>query len=122
MMEEGWSARRVARQLGHSDCVVRRCLDKWIREMSFTRRPGSGRPRQTSRREDRYMPRTKKLDCREWNQVGFSDKSRFNLSRDDNRVCVCRPRGERFHPTFALQRHTLGGRCLQYTVTPSIDP
>ncbi|GFW37094.1 transposable element Tcb2 transposase [Trichonephila clavipes] len=25
MMEAGWSARRVARQLGHSDCVVRRC-------------------------------------------------------------------------------------------------
>ncbi|GFT03425.1 uncharacterized protein TNCV_2985871 [Trichonephila clavipes] len=25
MMETGWSARRVARQLGRSDCVVRRC-------------------------------------------------------------------------------------------------
>ncbi|GFW66396.1 transposable element Tcb2 transposase [Trichonephila clavipes] len=44
MMESGWSARRVARELGHSDCVVRRCWDQWIREMSFTRRPGSGRP------------------------------------------------------------------------------
>ncbi|GFV70336.1 transposable element Tcb2 transposase [Trichonephila clavipes] len=41
-------ARRVARQLGCSDCVVRRCWDKWIREMSFTRRQGSGRPRQIS--------------------------------------------------------------------------
>ncbi|GFW35087.1 uncharacterized protein TNCV_5066531 [Trichonephila clavipes] len=50
MMEAGWSARRVARQLGHSDCVVRRCWDQWIREMSFTRRLGSGSPRQTSRR------------------------------------------------------------------------
>ncbi|GFX84450.1 uncharacterized protein TNCV_1602431 [Trichonephila clavipes] len=54
-MEAGWSARRVARQLGRSDCVVRKCWDKWIREMSFTRRPGSERPRQTSRREDRYI-------------------------------------------------------------------
>ncbi|GFX24135.1 HTH_Tnp_Tc3_2 domain-containing protein [Trichonephila clavipes] len=27
MMEAGWSARRVARQLDHSDCVVRR----WIK-------------------------------------------------------------------------------------------
>ncbi|GFU87665.1 transposable element Tcb2 transposase [Trichonephila clavipes] len=26
-----------------------------MREMSFTRRPGSGRPRQTSRREDRHI-------------------------------------------------------------------
>ncbi|GFU80304.1 transposable element Tcb2 transposase [Trichonephila clavipes] len=42
MMEAGWPARRVARQLGHSDCVVRRCCDQWIREMSFTRRPASG--------------------------------------------------------------------------------
>ncbi|GFY13803.1 transposable element Tcb2 transposase [Trichonephila clavipes] len=42
MMEAGWSARRVARQLGSSDCVVRRCWDQWIREMSFTRRPGTG--------------------------------------------------------------------------------
>ncbi|GFV07698.1 HTH_Tnp_Tc3_2 domain-containing protein [Trichonephila clavipes] len=47
--------RRVARQLGHSDCVVRRCWDQWIREMSFTRRLGSGRPRQNSRREDRHI-------------------------------------------------------------------
>ncbi|GFX13952.1 uncharacterized protein TNCV_3611521 [Trichonephila clavipes] len=43
-----WLARRVARQLGRSDCVVRRCWDQWIREMSFTRRPSSGHPRQTS--------------------------------------------------------------------------
>ncbi|GFY05978.1 transposable element Tcb2 transposase [Trichonephila clavipes] len=33
MMEAGCSARRVARQLGHCDCVVRRCWDQWIREM-----------------------------------------------------------------------------------------
>ncbi|PRD28299.1 UNVERIFIED_CONTAM: hypothetical protein NCL1_32776 [Trichonephila clavipes] len=36
MMEAGWSARRVARQLGRSDCVVKRCWDQWIQEMSFT--------------------------------------------------------------------------------------
>ncbi|GFX92198.1 hypothetical protein TNCV_1741181 [Trichonephila clavipes] len=50
-MKAGWSSRRVSRQLGHSDCVVRNCCDQWIREMSFTRRPGSRRPRQTSRQE-----------------------------------------------------------------------
>ncbi|GFU71184.1 transposable element Tcb2 transposase [Trichonephila clavipes] len=57
MMEHGWSARRVTRQLGRSDCVVRRCWDQWIREMSFTRRSGTGHPRQTSRREDRHIVR-----------------------------------------------------------------
>ncbi|GFV42275.1 transposable element Tcb2 transposase [Trichonephila clavipes] len=54
-METFWSARRVARQLSGSDCVVRRCEDQWIRVMSFTRRPGSGCPRQTSRREVRHI-------------------------------------------------------------------
>ncbi|GFV77702.1 transposable element Tcb2 transposase [Trichonephila clavipes] len=41
MMEAGWSARQVACQL----------------EMSFTRRQGSGRHLQTSRREDRHIER-----------------------------------------------------------------
>ncbi|GFV54588.1 transposable element Tcb2 transposase [Trichonephila clavipes] len=93
IMEAGWSARRVARQLGRSDCVVRRCWDQWIREMSFTRRPSSGRPQQTSCREDHHI-------------VIFSDESRFDLSSDDNRVRVWKPRGERLNPAFALQRHT----------------
>ncbi|GFU66727.1 transposable element Tcb2 transposase [Trichonephila clavipes] len=61
MMEVGWSARRVTRQLGRSDCVVRRCWDQWIREMSFTRRQGSGRPQQTSRREDRHIVRNARV-------------------------------------------------------------
>ncbi|GFS98350.1 transposable element Tcb2 transposase [Trichonephila clavipes] len=44
--------------------------------------------------------------CVRKNQVVFSDESRFNLSSDDNRVRVWRPRGERLNPTFALQQHT----------------
>ncbi|GFV26656.1 transposable element Tcb2 transposase [Trichonephila clavipes] len=43
MMEAGWSSKPVVRQLGHSYCVVRRCWVQWIREMSFTQRPGSRR-------------------------------------------------------------------------------
>ncbi|GFS53002.1 transposable element Tcb2 transposase [Trichonephila clavipes] len=42
----------------------------------------------------------------EWNHTVFSDESTFNLSSDDNRVCVWRPCGERLNPAFALQRHT----------------
>ncbi|GFT98542.1 transposable element Tcb2 transposase [Trichonephila clavipes] len=59
-MEAGWSARRIASQLGHSDCVVWRCWDQWIRDMSLTRRPGLGRPRQTSR-EDRHIVRNARV-------------------------------------------------------------
>ncbi|GFV98329.1 transposable element Tcb2 transposase [Trichonephila clavipes] len=56
-MEAGWSIRRVARQLDHSDCVARMYWDQWIREISFTQRPGSGRSRQTSCRQDRHIVR-----------------------------------------------------------------
>ncbi|GFX81470.1 transposable element Tcb2 transposase [Trichonephila clavipes] len=55
MMEAEWSAKRVVPQIGRCVCVVRKCWDQWIRKMSFTRRPGSGCPRQTSRREDRHI-------------------------------------------------------------------
>ncbi|GFW41734.1 transposable element Tcb2 transposase [Trichonephila clavipes] len=47
-----------------------------------------------------------KWTAAEWNQVVFSDKSRFNLSSDDNRICVWRPHSERLNPAFALQRHS----------------
>ncbi|GFT10265.1 uncharacterized protein TNCV_3735341 [Trichonephila clavipes] len=60
-MEVGWSARRVAHQLGRSDCVVRRFWDQWIREISFTPRPGSRRPRQTNRREDCHIVRNARV-------------------------------------------------------------
>ncbi|GFV94674.1 transposable element Tcb2 transposase [Trichonephila clavipes] len=42
----------------------------------------------------------------EWNQVVFSDESRFNLSTDDDHVCVWKPRGERLNSAFALQQLT----------------
>ncbi|GFU35680.1 transposable element Tcb2 transposase [Trichonephila clavipes] len=41
-----------------------------------------------------------------WNQVVFSDETRFNLTSDDIRVRVWRPRGTRLNPAFALKRHT----------------
>ncbi|GFX24574.1 hypothetical protein TNCV_3343541 [Trichonephila clavipes] len=43
MTEPGWLAKPVARQLYHSDCVVRLCWDQFSRAMSFTRRPDMNR-------------------------------------------------------------------------------
>ncbi|GFS62151.1 uncharacterized protein TNCV_476991 [Trichonephila clavipes] len=65
----------------------------------------------------------------EWNQVVFSDESRFNISSDDNRVRVWRPRGERRNPAFCFtaSHHShswcddMGCHSLQYTIAPSID-
>ncbi|GFW46160.1 transposable element Tcb2 transposase [Trichonephila clavipes] len=133
MMEAGWLARQVAYQLGHSGCVMMRCLDQWIREISFTLRPGSGRPRQISRREDHHirrplsvLPLTPTGRCLhlEWcrtNQVVFSDEFRFYLSSDDNRVHVWSPRGERFNPAFALQQHTAPTAGVMPEVVPFLQ-
>ncbi|GFX02383.1 uncharacterized protein TNCV_2285501 [Trichonephila clavipes] len=61
LMKPGWSARRVARQLGCSDCVVRRCWNQWIQKMSFTRRPGS--ECQSSRRQPHRKKSTRTANC-----------------------------------------------------------
>ncbi|GFT38272.1 transposable element Tcb1 transposase [Trichonephila clavipes] len=53
-----------------------------------------------------WCPARENWTAAEWNQVVFSEESRFSLSSDDNRVCVWRPRGERLNPAFALQRHS----------------
>ncbi|GFT52223.1 transposable element Tcb2 transposase [Trichonephila clavipes] len=45
MMEAGWLARQVAHQLGHSDSVVRRFWDQWIRENSGDNHVRAWRPR-----------------------------------------------------------------------------
>ncbi|GFS79161.1 transposable element Tcb1 transposase [Trichonephila clavipes] len=102
MIESGWSARRVVRQLGHSDCVVRtsgsdlchlhenqvqNTLDRPVNETA------------TSLRLEWCHARGN-WTAAEWNQVVFSNESRFNLSNDDNRVRVWRPSGERLNPAF----------------------
>ncbi|GFV88615.1 retrovirus-related Pol polyprotein from transposon TNT 1-94 [Trichonephila clavipes] len=96
-MEVGWSARRVARQLGRSDCVVKRCWNQWIREMSFTRRPGSERPRQTSRQEDPHIDKpedltrkdemdwiTKNSDAIAYIKLSLADEQALQFAAEDN--------------------------------------
>ncbi|GFU09024.1 transposable element Tcb1 transposase [Trichonephila clavipes] len=96
-----------ARQLVRFDCVVRRHCYQWIRGTSFTRIPVSGRPRQTSRREDHHIVRNARVQPTAYRPSSkHSDESRFNLRSDDNCVRVGRPRGERLNPASALQRHT----------------
>ncbi|GFX43611.1 hypothetical protein TNCV_510601 [Trichonephila clavipes] len=54
-MKSGWSAQRVARHLSRSDFTVRKFLDQWTEEMSFTRYPSPKCPQQTSRQEVRHI-------------------------------------------------------------------
>ncbi|GFX92990.1 transposable element Tcb2 transposase [Trichonephila clavipes] len=75
--------------------------------MTFTRRPGSGRFRQTSSAEDRHILRNARVHPTASPAViEAHDESRFNLSSDGNRVRVWRHRGEPLNHAFSLQRHT----------------
>ncbi|GFV93967.1 transposable element Tcb2 transposase [Trichonephila clavipes] len=60
-IEVGWSPRHDTLQFGRSDCVVRRCWDQWMREMSFTRKPCPGRSRQISHGENRHIVRNARV-------------------------------------------------------------
>ncbi|GFX18982.1 transposable element Tcb2 transposase [Trichonephila clavipes] len=83
------SARQVARQLGRSDCVLRKCWDQWIRRCHL--------------HEDQALDT---LDVPVVEKTTTSYESRYNLCSDDNCVRVWRHRGERLNPAFDLQRHT----------------
>ncbi|GFT28609.1 transposable element Tcb2 transposase [Trichonephila clavipes] len=87
-----------------------RCWDQWIREISFTRRPGSRCPQQTSCREDHHIARNVYVQSTTSSvtiqaQVVLSVETRSSLSSDDNRVRVWRPCGERHNPAFVLHQH-----------------
>ncbi|GFV79572.1 transposable element Tcb2 transposase [Trichonephila clavipes] len=96
--------------------------------MSFTRRPGSGRPQQTSRRVDRHIVRNARaqptassaaIQAHVAPSLGAPVSSRTirrHLAKghlgswslecsDNNRVLVWSPRGECLNPAIALQRH-----------------
>ena len=46
---------------------------------------------------------------RQWNNVLFTDESRFNVSIADSRIRVWRRRGERLHANNVVQRDRYGG-------------
>ncbi|GFX20965.1 transposable element Tcb1 transposase [Trichonephila clavipes] len=93
MIEAGWSARRVARQVDSSDLTVRRYWIQLTEDTSFTRQPGAQDALDRPVIEKTFTSYD-------------TDKFRFNLSRDDNPVRVWKPRDEWFNPAFDLQRHS----------------
>ncbi|GFV69293.1 transposable element Tcb1 transposase [Trichonephila clavipes] len=126
MMEAGWSARCHLHEDQAQDALDRPVVEKTATSAAIQAQvahslgvPVSSRTIRRrhlgSRSPLRVLPLTPthrrlRLEwCRtrgnwtaaEWNQVVFSDESRFNLSSDDNRIRVWRPRGERLN----LQRH-----------------
>ncbi|GFV45806.1 transposable element Tcb1 transposase [Trichonephila clavipes] len=62
MKTAGRSTRRVAGQVGHSECAARNCWEQWAREGTHARKTGSGATRKTTRREDRRIVRQALVD------------------------------------------------------------
>ncbi|GFT36509.1 transposable element Tc1 transposase [Trichonephila clavipes] len=62
MKSAGWSTRRVAGQVDHSECAVRNRWEEWTREGTHARKTGSGMTRKTTRREDRRIMRQALVD------------------------------------------------------------
>ncbi|GFX18037.1 transposable element Tcb2 transposase [Trichonephila clavipes] len=113
MKTAGWSTRRVAGHVDRSECVVRNCWEQWTREGTHAWKTGSGATRKTTRREDRRIVWQALVDptvtrstiraddhrqlrlqwCQarsmwnvtDWQNVVFSDESRFVLGTDDSR-------------------------------------
>lgn len=55
LVDDGRSQRYVSRSLGIPETTVRRVVQRYRETGRYTRRPGSGRPRATSSREDRFV-------------------------------------------------------------------
>ena len=57
LREAGWTYRRIAAHVGQNVLVVYRRFQQWSVEYSHTRRPGSGRPRNTDSYQDQRIVR-----------------------------------------------------------------
>ncbi|GFY23012.1 uncharacterized protein TNCV_2182731 [Trichonephila clavipes] len=77
MKTAGWSTRRVAGQVDHSECAVRTCWQQWTREGTHAQKTGSGVTRKTTRREDRRIVRQALVDP---HSDSFNDTSRRRRS------------------------------------------
>ncbi|GFY05069.1 uncharacterized protein TNCV_562011 [Trichonephila clavipes] len=120
MKNAGWSTRRVAGQVDHSECAVINCWEQGTREGTHARKTGSGASRKTSRREDRRIRNIGncvysgvKSDQCGMSQIGkrlclVMNPGLFCGQADDNRVRVWRHPGEWYNsPTlFYVTRHT----------------
>ncbi|GFV66197.1 transposable element Tc1 transposase [Trichonephila clavipes] len=129
MKTAGWSTRRVAGQVDCSECAVRNFWEQWTREVTRSTIRADvavaivpqtisrhlAKANLKSKRPFRALPLTpghrqlpvqwcqarSMWNVSDWQNVVFSDESRFVLGTDDNRVRVWRCPAERYNsPTL----------------------
>ncbi|GFW90609.1 transposable element Tc1 transposase [Trichonephila clavipes] len=143
LREAGLSYGAVAARVQRNSSTIMRVSKQWTDEGRTARKSGSGPRNVTSARDDR---RQRGLRARiplhrnpltqnhrhlrlqwanvhrswhaDWQQVVFSDESRFNLWHHDGRIRVRRYAGERHIPECIIELHS--GRTLGVTVWGAI--
>ncbi|GFU75001.1 HTH_Tnp_Tc3_2 domain-containing protein [Trichonephila clavipes] len=58
LKEAGWIKRRIARHMGRSDVVIRRCCQEWVERGRFQRHDDSRRSRASADQVDRLIVRS----------------------------------------------------------------
>lgn len=74
LLQEGWSIRAVAAELNVASSVVGRAWKRFNDTVTYTRRPGQGRKRKTSAREDRYV-----VNCALRRRIGTAEDHKRDL-------------------------------------------
>lgn len=96
LLEEGYSQRQVARIIGCHHTTIGRTLQRFNETGSNTRRPGQGRPRATTERDDRFL----RLHALRTRQVTSSEMS--SLLQSTRNVSISAPTVRRRLNEFGL--------------------
>ncbi|UYV80884.1 hypothetical protein LAZ67_19002094 [Cordylochernes scorpioides] len=132
----GLSFREIGSRVGRNQTTAMRICDHWMQEGTTDRHVRSHPPQCTTSRADRQIVRMavadrsvtsrtvaqhiqsvthhpvsartipRRLQQSEWNEIVFTDESRFCLQHHDGRIRVWRHRGERMLNSCVMHRHT----------------
>ncbi|GFX34378.1 transposable element Tc3 transposase [Trichonephila clavipes] len=131
-LEEGRSVTSVAAEFGIAHSIVSRLWRQFQTTGTAIRGFSSGRPRQTTPADDRYIVLQARRNRRQTageiarhttqatgrpisrftvaRRLHGGDEGRFSLSSDSHRILIWREPGSRNHPSNIIERDRYGGR------------
>ncbi|GFT25738.1 HTH_Tnp_Tc3_2 domain-containing protein [Trichonephila clavipes] len=100
-----WANWRIARHMGRSVAVIRRCWQEWVGSGEFQRHNGSITPLHCRARLQWCLTRLGRNHA-DWGRIVFSDESCFQPCPDDHRKRAWRRPGLRADSAFPIACHT----------------